>query len=94
VSCLHLAPSKRTLRQRYVGYFVMKGAQGAAPAKVVSVARTITAADPIEMYPLQGARLPFGPLKGATGLNFEMPERHRDRPMAQMCSHGFSETRN
>jgi hypothetical protein len=50
--------------------------------------------EPFEMYPPQGARLPFGSLKGATGLNFEMPERHRDRPMAQMCSHGFSETRN
>jgi hypothetical protein len=39
--------------------------------------------EPFEMYPLQGARLPFVPIKGATVLNFETPEMHRDRPRAQ-----------
>ena len=35
------------------------------------------------MYPLQGARLPFVPLKGATGVHFEMPGMHRNQPRAQ-----------
>ena len=42
--------------------------------------------EPFEMYPPQGARLPFVPIKGATVLNFEMPEMHRDRPRAQTGS--------
>ena len=39
--------------------------------------------EPFEMDPLQGARLPFVPIKGATVLNFEMPAMHRDRPRVQ-----------
>jgi len=39
--------------------------------------------EPFEMYPLQGARLPFVPIKWATGLHFEMPEMSRDWPRAQ-----------
>src|SRR5215475_15675772 len=38
--------------------------------------------EPFEMYPLQGARLPFVPIKGATERHFEMPEMPRDRPRA------------
>jgi len=39
--------------------------------------------EPFEMYPLQGARLPFVPIKWATGLHFEMPEMPSDWPRAQ-----------
>ncbi len=39
--------------------------------------------EPFEIYPLQGARLPFVPIKGATALNFEIPEIHGDRRKAQ-----------
>jgi hypothetical protein len=39
--------------------------------------------EPFEMSLLQGARVPFVPTKGATVLNYEMPEMHRGWPMSQ-----------
>lgn len=39
--------------------------------------------EPFEMHPLQGARLPFVPIKEPSVLNFEMPEMHSGWPIAQ-----------
>src|SRR5262249_12228486 len=39
--------------------------------------------EPFEMYPLQGARLPFVPIKRVAGRQFAMPDMPRDRPRAQ-----------
>jgi hypothetical protein len=38
--------------------------------------------EPFEMYPLQGARLPFVPIKGTNMLNFETSKMHGDKRIA------------
>jgi hypothetical protein len=49
-------PVKKGAPVKYAGYFVMKGLQGAPPAKIISVAKTVIAPDPNAKA---GARVAF-----------------------------------
>ena len=40
------APVKKAPPAKYVGYFIMKGMQGATPSKIRSIAKTVVATDP------------------------------------------------
>jgi hypothetical protein len=58
-------PVKKGPPAKYAGYFVMKGLQGAPPARIMSVAKTVTAADPNAKA---GARVAFKELIKKTGV--------------------------
>jgi hypothetical protein len=70
------APVKKAPPAKYVGYFIMRGMQGAAPSKIRSIAKTVVAANPNAVV---GARVALNDLTKRR-IRLEALRRRGGRP--------------